>query len=362
MPVKAGGGMSMFAATEDRSVPLVVLSTTPLSGQTFEGVVGKVIARSVLTLPDQVLPISRLRATDDGFIEVPGVGMTSLTQWSRRQLAGILGIRWDRWFSEDLVVPADRAAEINLRFSRSSESLKIRTRRWAVDEEAKGEAVLRAFVSPTYTPIDDLRVFEALKSALGDRLHELRFVRLDVTDESSQYAAVNREEVDLGIAKPDRHRNGFLIANSETGSRSLTLLVWIWRLVCTNGLVAPESSIFRMVHRRQKDSAIEEKLGRAVRLLPEYWQRSERTLRSARRDPVADPHAALEVMVTAHPQLRPISDSVYEAYEQDPEPNRFGIVQAITRAAQRLRPEDRLTVEEFAGRIAAQAPIPGVAF
>src|ERR1039458_10013359 len=72
--------------------------------------------------------------------------------------------------SEDLVVPADRAAEINLRFSHSSDSLKIRTRGWAADEEAKGEAVLRAFVSPTYAPIDDLYVFEALKSALGDRL------------------------------------------------------------------------------------------------------------------------------------------------------------------------------------------------
>jgi transcriptional regulator with XRE-family HTH domain len=352
----------MFASTEVRSVPTAALSTTPLSGQTFDTVMGKVSTSSELALPDQVLPISQLRATDDGFIDVPSVGMTSLTDWSRRQLAGRLGIRWDRWFSEDLVVPADRAAEINLRFQRSTDSLKIRTRRWAAGEEAKGEAVLRALVSPTYAPIDDLNVFEVLRSVLGGRLQELCFVRLDVTDESSQYAAVNREDVDLGIAKPDHHRNGFIIANSETGSRSLTLLVWIWRLVCTNGLIAPESSVFRMVHRRQKDGVMQEKLARAVRLLPEYWSRAERTLRNARRDPVEDPHAALEVMVTAHPQLRPISDSVYEAYEQDPEPNRFGLVQAITRAAQALRPEDRLTVEEFAGRIASMAPMPEVAF
>jgi hypothetical protein len=321
----------------------------------------RVSANSAFALPDQVLPISRLHATDDGFIEVPGVGTTSLTKWSRRQLAGILGIRWDRWFSEDLVVPADRAAEINLRFSRSSDSFKIRTRRWAADEEGKGDAVLRAFVSPTYAPIDDLHVFETLKIALGGRVQELCFVRLDVTDESSQYAAVNREDVDLGIAKPDHHRNGFIIANSETGSRSLTLVVWIWRLICTNGLVATDSNVFRMVHRRRKDGALQEKLGRAVRLLPEYWQRTGRMLRNARQDPVADPRGALEAMVTAHPQLRPISDSVYKAYEQDPEPNRFGLIQAITRAAQALRPEDRLTVEEFAGRIASRAPTTGVA-
>src|ERR1039457_4136733 len=209
--------MSMFAATEVRSVPTAALSTMPLTGQTFDTVMCKVSASSELVLPDQVLPISRLRATDDGFIEVPGVGMTTLTPWSRRQLAGILGIRWDRWFSEDLVVPADRAAEINLRFQRSGDSLKVRPRRWAAGEEAKGEAILRAFVSPTYAPIDDLYVFEALKNVLGGRIEELCFVRLDVTDESSQYAAVNREEIDFGIAKPDRHRNGFLISTSEGG-------------------------------------------------------------------------------------------------------------------------------------------------
>jgi hypothetical protein len=352
----------MFAAIADRTAPLAALSTTRQPGKTFEEVVNQVSTRSELAIPDQVLPVSRLRATDDGFIDVPGVGMASLTTWSRRQLATLLGIRWDRWFSDDLVIPADRAAEINLRFRRITGTLKIRTRRWAADEEAQGEAVLRAFVSPTYAPIDDLCVFENLGRVLGDRLQDLRFVRLDVTAESSQYAVVSLEEIDLGINKPDRHRNGFLIANSEVGARSLSLLVWIWRLVCTNGMVAASSKIFRMIHRKRKDGLIEEKLGNAIHQLPEQWKRTEGTLRSARLDPVEDPHAALEVLVTAHPQLRPISDSVYEAYEQDPEPNRFGLVQAITRAAQGLRPEDRLTVEEFAGTIAARAPVPEVAF
>ena len=347
----------MFPATEDRSVPIAALSTSRLPGQTFEEVFNSVSARSELALPDQVLSVSRLQATYDGFIDVPGVGRSSLTPWSRRQLATLLGIRWDRWFADDLIAPADRAAEINLRFQRSNDTLKIRTRRWSADETPKGDAVLRAFVSPTYAPIDDLCVFERLGRVLGEQTSGLRFVRLDVTPESSQYAAVSAEDIDLGIAVPDRHRNGFLIANSETGSRSLTLLVWIWRLVCTNGLVAPVSQIFRMIHRRRKDGLIEERLSRAIRLLPEHWRRTETTLRSARQDAVPNPRATLEALVTAHPQLRPISESVYAAYEQEPEPNRFGIVQAITRAAQGLRPEDRLTVEEFAGRLAAKSPI-----
>ena len=351
----------MFASVLSSAVPHV-LSHTPDPGLTYEETLDRVTKRADLALPDQVLPLSRLQATDAGSIDVPGLGQLGLTTWSRRQLANLLGIRWDRWFSSEMVAPADRAEEINRRFSASSGEWKIRARNLAADEEAQGEAVLRAFVSPTYAPIDDLCVFETLGKVLGDRLQDLRFVRLDVTAESSQYAVVSLEEIDLGINKPDRHRNGFLVANSEVGARSLSLMVWIWRLVCTNGMVAAMSKIFRIIHRKRKDGLIAEKLGSAIQQLPEQWKRTERTLRSARQDPVEDPHAALEVLVTAHPQLRPISDSVYEAYEQDPEPNRFGLVQAMTRAAQGLRPEDRLTVEEFAGRIAAMAPAPEESF
>ena len=233
----------MFAAASADSVPAVALSTTHSTGQTFEQVVEQIRVRSELSLPDKIIPISRLRATDDDFIDVPDVGLVRMTIWSRRQLAALLGIRWDRWFSDEVVAPAVVLVEINLRFRRSSEIVEDPNPPLG----RRGRAARGGCSAPSSrqrTP--PLMTFASLrrwKTAFGAVL-QLRFVRLDITAESSQYAVVSLEEVDLGIAKPDRHRNGFLIANSETGSRSLTLLVWIWRLVCTNGLVAPDVRSF----------------------------------------------------------------------------------------------------------------------
>jgi hypothetical protein len=351
----------MFASAVPSAVPHV-LSHIPDPGLTYDEVLDQVTKRADLALPDQVLPLSQLRATPEGTIEVPGLGQLGLTVWSRRQLAGILGIRWDRWFASDLVVPADRAEEINRRFRVSGETWKIRARRPVADEISSGYRVLRAFVSPTYAPVDDLPVFDTLGSVLAGQLDGIRFVRHDVTVESSQYAAVSLDEVDLGIAKSDRHRNGFLLANSEVGSRSLTFLSWIWRLVCTNGLVAPMSRLLRLIHRKRKDGLLQARFAEAVKVLPESWKRTETILRRARQDQESDPGMALQVLVEAHPQLRPIAETVHDAYEADPEPNRFGIVQALTRAAQGLPPERRLEVEEIAGLVAAGARAPQESF
>lgn len=336
------------------------LSDNPLLGRPFEDVLGEVTKRHDLARPDQTVPLSSLRATDDGFIDVPGLGKLSLTPWSRRSLGRILGIRWNVWFASETIVPADRALEINRRFVASSDLWKIRARRYGADEPQPADGVLRAFVTPTYAPIDDVEVFETLGRSLSGQLDGFRFVRLNVTFESSQYAAVCLDEIDLGIAKPDHHRNGFLIANSEVGSRSLSILVWVWRLVCTNGMVAPDSQVFRMFHRKRKEDVMGRNLAQAFERLPDRWRRTESVLRSSRHDLVDDPQAALESLTETHPELRPMGQAIFDAYDADPEPTRFGIVQALTRAAQGLSPERRLEVEEVAGLVAAGAPVPRV--
>jgi hypothetical protein len=120
-------------------------------------------------------------------------------------------------------------------------------------------------------------------------------------------------------------------------------------------MVAADSEIFRMVHRRRKEGSMEGRLAQAFGLLPQKWKRAEAILRAARRERADDPHLALEVLIDSNPALSPISQSIFDAYDAEPEPTRFGIVQAITRAAQRLTPEQRLSVEELAGRVAAGA-------
>lgn len=332
----------------------------PEAGLPFEEALEAVHSRASLDLIDQTVPVSALRATDDGLMRVPGLGQLAFTNWSRRQLATILGVRWDTWFREEAIVPADRALEINRRLRSSSAMLKVRARQYAPGEEPKADAVLRAFVTPTYEPIGDLEIFQALGRTLAGRVDRFRVVRVDVTPESSQYAAVSLDEIDFGLNKPDYHRNGFLVANSEVGSRSLVIWAWIWRLKCTNGMVAPESAVCRMIHRRRKGDPLSERVARALTLIPEHWSRSRTIVREARRESVADVKGTLEALVKEARELRPIERAVFAAYEAEPEPTRFGLVQAVTRVAQSLEPERRLAVEEYAGQLMVRLPQPEV--
>ncbi|MGD0837924.1 MAG: hypothetical protein ABSB49_14890 [Polyangia bacterium] len=97
------------------------------------------------------------------------------------------------------------------------------------------------------------------------------------------------------------------------------------------------------------------KLAQAFGLLPQKWKGAEAVMRAARRERADDPHLAIEALIDANPVLSPISQSVFDACDAEPEVTRSGIVQAITSAPQRLTPEQRVSIEELAGRAAAGA-------
>src|SRR5438876_8408585 len=61
--------------------------------------------------PDVVMKVSALWVDVEERLMVLSLGGFALTEWSRRQLANLLGCRFDRWFEN--AAPADRADELN---------------------------------------------------------------------------------------------------------------------------------------------------------------------------------------------------------------------------------------------------------
>ncbi len=325
-------------------------------GQTFDEVRSDVSTRADLAFPDAVIPLSRLSMTDEGLLDVPLRGALAMTPWSRQQLARMLGIRWQRWFDGNLVSPEEQAEEIDRRLQRSTGEWKIRARRYAPNEEVEGDGVLRAFVGAGYTPIDDERVFNRLGRVLGPRTETLRFARAEITDRGSYYVAVNADDVDLGNGIPDLHRMGWHLVNSEVGAAALRIFEYVLRLVCTNGLVMRVAQeLFSRVHRATQDESIDRDLAYAMTLLPERWEASTRALRAARHDRVIDPEESLRHLFADRAEVRSHADAVLAAYREEPEPTRFGLVQAITRAAQAAGAEHRLALEALAGEIVTMA-------
>lgn len=323
------------------------------SALTLEQVRDEVHDRASFQYPDVVVPMKRISVTDDGLVEVPGIGTLSLTPWSQSQLARMLGIRWEKWFSSSVVSPAERKEEIERRLSRLSGEWKIRASRCGHGENVHGDGTLRAFLGASYEPIDDARVFTRMIYILGGRANDLRFVRCEVTDKFSYYVALDIHEVDLGRKEPDAHHSGFILVNSEVGAGALSLMEYLWRLVCANGLILLSSGrkLFRKVHRRQEDISIDTDMSYALALLPHRWTVAQDLIRQAKDVEVKEPEAFLRQMLHEDVEARVYTEVVLDAYRAEPEPTRFGLVQAVTRAAQATSPDTRFNLERFAGRM-----------
>ena len=93
---------------------------------------------------------------------------------------------------------------------------------------------------------------------LGPRTTELRFARVEYTDRSSHFVAVGEAEIELGDSSPDPHRGGFLLRNSEVGAGAASIVEYLFRQVCTNGLVVPVGTgapLFYRHHRKTEEVA-----------------------------------------------------------------------------------------------------------
>jgi hypothetical protein len=127
----------------------------------------------------QLFEMNDLRMTTRETIATPNRGEFAPTDWARRQLASVLGIRWDRWFAS--ASPEERADEVNRRLSRRNMSVRLRTARAGEGSNSK-EGVLRALVSPTFSPVPDSALARILANLLESADPRLATDQVHLTD------------------------------------------------------------------------------------------------------------------------------------------------------------------------------------
>ncbi|MCC7540587.1 MAG: hypothetical protein IT379_30510 [Deltaproteobacteria bacterium] len=314
-------------------------------------------AEETLENPDIVLPLRSLRATPGGTVQVPQMGVVAFNDWSRRQCASLLGVRWDRWFENSS--PSERADELNRRFARASGSVRLRTSRNPDDASADG--TLRAFVSPGYTPVADSRLARMLATVLAPADSELRLVRADVTDRSVSYVVkIGEAYRPGGPGDVGDIWGGVLVRNSGVGFASLLVSLHLTRLLCKNGMTAPlpDAVLVRRRHRALDDDALRGLLCERLDQLPERLGRGADLLRRAHERPVQDVEATLTTILDDADLPRRHVAAITAAYAEEPMPTAFGVSQAITRAAQGMSPELRVELEHTAGAYLASVASP----
>lgn len=222
--------------------------------------------------------------------------------------------------------------------------------RWLL--RASGDT-LRAVLSSTYSPLDNRLLFETLAPLIHPRL------RVD-------WFALSDETLHLRLVDPTKTREvlpgdglsvGVHISNSEVGTRSLCVDAIVYRLVCSNGLIAlvRGQSLLRRRHVHMAplrfQAAIAEAVESAFTTAESFLER----LKDSTRQSVPDPENAIEKIGERWGLSEPVREAAKVALwreEASVRGSAFGLVNAFTGVAQLLADEKRYDLEVLAGHLA----------
>jgi hypothetical protein len=200
------------------------------------------LERQIETKQDLVLPSSLLQCStnEDGRLNLtvdagnqPRIagGLYDVSSLARRQLADKLKIPFAYFerMREDQPELLDR--NVNTWLKSEGSRWMIRT----LDDE------VRAVLSDRYRRLDNFDLAQHVLPIL-QRLEGARFESVELT-ETKMYLKVITPRVAFEVAPGDIVQAGVVISNSEVGCGTLSVQPLIFRLVCSNGLIASDHAL-----------------------------------------------------------------------------------------------------------------------
>jgi len=351
----------------------------------FEDVRETVAQHHSMKNPDIVTEMDKIRLTEDLDVEVPNAGTFRMTNWAKKQIGGILGVQWDKWFDPRYVTHTQVQEELQRRFSRTGDQRKLRTMRFKEGAPGAGncDGYLRAILSPTYHPIDDERLFDRLEKQFGTQSSELQFMPNHLSKKSSwgndhcnyytmvgqpiNMGAIDRNHSDPQVrriydmaelegALPDNDLvyPGFNMRNSEVGFTAITIDEFSFRLVCLNGMMITTGDS-RLMYRRHvpiEDGALDKQLSSVFEKAPVRWEETRQQMSLTQTVTLDNPAQIIEDELKRLDAPKHFRDLAVKKHEEEPLKNGYGVLQAITRAAQDYDDMDkRFEFESMSGRV-----------
>nr|DAM37327.1 MAG TPA: protein of unknown function (DUF932) [Caudoviricetes sp.] len=164
----------------------------------------------------------------DGIVEIERM---SVNEIAHRQIGQHLGIPARYYDKMRTDYPELLAANVNGWFEKTPATRMIRTL----------DGTARAFLSDKYRRIDNYEVAQTVLPIIRD-MNGATVESCELTDARMYLKAVN-PRITAEVKKGDIVQAGLLITNSETGLGSVSVSPLIYRLVCTNGMIAADNTL-----------------------------------------------------------------------------------------------------------------------
>jgi hypothetical protein len=210
------------------------------------------------------------------------------------------------------------------------------------------------------------------RELLQDMLPYLRTYNMGVqmgaaNEHSFHIRALFREELNVGAKtggrdmEIDRHSLGVHFVNSEVGKFSLRADLMVYRQICKNGMVAQSerSGLLHKAHRFIDKTTIGSEIQQAMEAVRSRQDELIQGLRSLRDQHLQNPEDDIRAFLREHKAPKEWIEFALQAYTQERLGTRFGVLQAMTRAAQKVVPDLRIEFEAIAGQYAFKYALPG---
>lgn len=284
-----------------------------------------------------------------------------LADTAHKQMAGRLGIPtryYDRLRSDH---PDLLETQVNALLHREPEQRMVRT----LDGEA------RAILSDRFRRLDHDQLIETVLPVIAEQELDLEQSSFALTSERL-YMKLVLPRIEQEVREGDLVQSGIVVSNSEIGLGALSVVPMVFRLVCTNGMVAPESiSRVKKQHRGARHDILGELLRQETldahdrafwmevadltdaTLDPQHFELLvERMRLSTERQLEGDPVKAIEVMRKTFQLTESESEGILAHLVRGGELTQYGLLNAVTRHAQDLESYSRSTdLEEIGGKI-----------
>lgn len=337
------------------------------TGRTIQEV-AQVVEHQRDTARDFVADSRKLTLANDGnSLILDQIISATVNSWAHQQIGARVEIPRPYYERMRESAPALLASNVNHWFHAKEDTRMVRT----IDEG--GRPIVRAFLGRTYRPLDNYGLMEAVLPELVDS--GCKVESCEVT-EQRLYIKATTARIQGEVKRGDVVQAGVVVSNSEVGAGSLNVEPLVFRLSCTNGMIAPDyafkrrhvgrghkgaddgagvSEFFTDETKRADDRALFLKVRDTVRgvMSEDGFRKILDNMKAAAGDKsTAPPQEIVERTAKRFSLSEAEGQGVMRHLIEGGDLSRWGLLNAVTRTAQDLPNYDRATeLERLGGQI-----------